>query len=251
MIPVVGAPVRQATWPVIEVFGPVIQGEGALAGAPTHFIRFGGCDYRCSWCDSMYAVDPAQVRDNSVRMGVDEIVDRLDALGRPAWVTLSGGNPAIHRLGPLVARLQDRFRVCVETQGSKWRDWLADVDCLTVSPKGPSSGMDVRTDRDLDAFMRQVPGRGDLRDDALKIVVFDEEDLGWARQVFARYPRWPRYLSCGTDPPAPGETRDRTLRLLADRYRWLCEAVSGDLSLTDVRVLPQLHVVAFGHARGV
>lgn len=38
------------TFPVIECFGPTIQGEGALAGLPTLFVRFGGCDFRCSWC---------------------------------------------------------------------------------------------------------------------------------------------------------------------------------------------------------
>jgi hypothetical protein len=52
---------RVATYPVVEVFGPTIQGEGAMAGLPTYFVRLGGCDWRCAWCDSMHAVDPAQV----------------------------------------------------------------------------------------------------------------------------------------------------------------------------------------------
>jgi len=42
---------------VSEIFGPTIQGEGALIGQPTVFVRTGGCDYRCSWCDSLHAVD--------------------------------------------------------------------------------------------------------------------------------------------------------------------------------------------------
>lgn len=37
---------------ISEIFGPTIQGEGALIGEPTVFVRTGGCDYRCSWCDS-------------------------------------------------------------------------------------------------------------------------------------------------------------------------------------------------------
>jgi 7-carboxy-7-deazaguanine synthase len=53
--------VKTRTYPVVEVFGPTIQGEGALAGLPTLFVRFGGCDYRCSWCDSLLAVLPEQV----------------------------------------------------------------------------------------------------------------------------------------------------------------------------------------------
>src|SRR3954471_18698653 len=98
---------RTRTFPVIEIFGPTIQGEGAEAGLPTHFVRLGGCDFRCSWCDTMYAVDPAAVRANSVRMSTDEIVDQIAALeGSPGWVTLSGGNPALHHFGPLVDSLQ-------------------------------------------------------------------------------------------------------------------------------------------------
>ncbi|TIU92326.1 MAG: 7-carboxy-7-deazaguanine synthase QueE, partial [Mesorhizobium sp.] len=42
---------------VSEIFGPTIQGEGMLIGLPTVFVRTGGCDYRCSWCDSLHAVD--------------------------------------------------------------------------------------------------------------------------------------------------------------------------------------------------
>ena len=44
---------------VSEIFGPTIQGEGALIGQPTIFVRTGGCDYRCSWCGTMHAVDSA------------------------------------------------------------------------------------------------------------------------------------------------------------------------------------------------
>ncbi len=44
---------------VSEIFGPTIQGEGVLIGLPTVFVRSGGCDYRCSWCDSLHAVTVA------------------------------------------------------------------------------------------------------------------------------------------------------------------------------------------------
>src|SRR5687768_8363312 len=85
---------RVRTHPVIEVFGPTIQGEGAEAGVSTHFIRLGGCDYRCTWCDTMYAVDPPLVRANAERLSVDAILARVAGLeGQPRWVTLSGGNP--------------------------------------------------------------------------------------------------------------------------------------------------------------
>ena len=48
---------------IAEIFGPTIQGEGALIGLPTVFVRTGGCDYRCSWCDSLHAVSSAYRHD--------------------------------------------------------------------------------------------------------------------------------------------------------------------------------------------
>ena len=65
--------------PVVEVFGPTIQGEGELAGIPTAFVRFGGCDYRCSWCDSLFAVLPEDVR-KAPRMTPAEVAAALEAL---------------------------------------------------------------------------------------------------------------------------------------------------------------------------
>jgi len=43
---------------ISELYGPVIQGEGAVIGNPTVFVRTGGCDYACRWCDSKFAVLP-------------------------------------------------------------------------------------------------------------------------------------------------------------------------------------------------
>src|SRR3712207_8798896 len=84
----VSRPSRTATktYPVIEIFGPTIQGEGAEAGLPTHFVRLGGCDYRCAWCDTMYAVDPRTVRDTAERLSGETIIERLQTLaGCPDW----------------------------------------------------------------------------------------------------------------------------------------------------------------------
>lgn len=240
-----------AALPVVEIFGPTIQGEGTLAGLPTYFVRFGGCDYRCSWCDSLHAVLPAQVRANAERLYPAAILDRIAELpDGPEWITLSGGNPALLELGGLVEALHARdFKVAVETQGSKWRGWLEDVDCLTVSPKPPSAGMADKVDRDLARFMRDTGGANES--DALKIVVFDDADYEWAREILAAYPDWPAFLSCGTDPPAEGEDYTTTLVRIGDRYRWLCERAAGDPALARARILPQMHVWAWGHARGV
>lgn len=252
-------------FPVIEVFGPTIQGEGFLAGMSTYFVRFGGCDYRCKWCDSMHAVEPAEVRAHSEWLTADEIVERLMGLGAgPFWVTLSGGNPALHRLGYFVGQLHEHgYYVTVETQGSVWRDWLGAVDHLTVSPKPPSSGMvsdelAEQTERFLaEAVTMNVSAR------SLKFVVFDEVDYLWARDMIIdrmrREERWFAFLSVGTDLPERhgsvdlgGLSQDDEGKLgVARRYRWLCERTARDAMMAGVRVLPQLHVIAWGHARGV
>lgn len=227
---------------VAEVFGPTIQGEGPHAGRVCVFLRLGGCDYRCSWCDSMHAVDPALVRALP-DLDVGEVLGALDELGSAPMIVISGGNPALWKLGPLVEELRDRYAtVAVETQGSVWRPWLADVDSLVVSPKPPSSGMDTLDHMGrFQDFMMSAAGQPGL---ALKIVVFDEADLSWAKALGQRYGWVPLFLSTGT-------TADEPLAATAGRYAWLAEAVAADRALHRAVVLPQLHVVAWGHRVGV
>src|SRR5690348_5628516 len=94
------------TLPVVETFGPVLQGEGRMIGTPTLFVRLGYCDFKCSWCDTLYAVLPEQVRENSAQMTASAIRDRARTLDATVpWVTLSGGNPVMHDLSELVALL--------------------------------------------------------------------------------------------------------------------------------------------------
>jgi len=88
---------------ISEIFGPTVQGEGPLIGQPTVFVRTGGCDYRCVWCDTLYAVLPEH-RSEWVLMTPTEIERRIDELAsnNPVLVTLSGGNPALQPLAPLI-----------------------------------------------------------------------------------------------------------------------------------------------------
>jgi 7-carboxy-7-deazaguanine synthase len=234
--------------PVVEVFGPTIQGEGD--GVATAFVRVGGCDYRCTWCDSLFAVLPDDVR-RAPRLTPAEVVAALDELpGAPEWVTISGGNPALLELGALVALLHGSGRrVTVETQGSVWRDWLAGVDLLTVSPKPPSSGMATPEHESESARFLELAAAAGAHV-VLKVVVFDEGDYVWASALRERHPRLPFHLSCGTDPPAAGTSHTEALAGVSQRYRWLCERAARDPAMDGARVLPQLHVLAWGHQRG-
>lgn len=251
------------TYPVVEIFGPTVQGEGALAGSPTLFVRFGGCDYHCSWCDSLIAVLPEEVRKNSVKMTAREITERLlqlcDNASSDLWVTLSGGNPALMPFDrdatPLPFMLKAYgFNVSVETQGSVWRPWLRSVDHLTISPKPPSSGMATvehaaRTETFmLRAWMMPYERR------SIKIVVFDDTDYEWARafikQRIDNGEHWQTFLSVGTDQVNLDDTPSIHAGI-SERYRWLCEQVAYDPLFRTTKVLPQLHVIAWGAKRGV
>jgi 7-carboxy-7-deazaguanine synthase len=236
---------------VVEIFGPTIQGEGPDAGRPAHFVRFGGCEFRCTWCDSLHAVEPAQLRTHAEKLTDDDVLQRVRALpSGPSLVVLSGGNPALLDLGRLVASLHAaRLDVAVETQGSRWRPWLAAVDRLVVSPKPPSSGMATSHNAlNFEAFMEQASERARPGACVLKVVVFDERDLDWATALHARRPRVPLFLSPGTDV---GLDEQQTLVRLRRRFAWLAEAVARREGLNDVRVTPQLHVIAWGPVRGV
>jgi 7-carboxy-7-deazaguanine synthase len=245
----------EKTYPVIEVFGPTIQGEGAMAGVFTHFVRFGGCDYRCQWCDSDHAVLPVKVRENAKRMTSQEIVDALGALPKgPEWITISGGNPALHDLSELVDMLQlDGYYVAVETQGTVWKDWLKEVEQLTISPKPPSSGMLGKLHPDFQEYLKySALWQNDL---CFKVPVLDERDYDWAIKKHQESPHVPFYFSIvtrmgGLYGDFDGGAVDTTEQVLG-RYRWLVERAARDVRAADIRAFPQLHVLLWGHARGV
>lgn len=242
--------------PTSEVFGPVIQGEGPLAGVATSFIRVAGCDYRCSWCDTPYAVIPEQWARTAERVHPSELADRAAALGTE-WVTLSGGNPAIYDLAQTVRDLHERGHlVSIETQGSVCPSWLGLIDQVVVSPKPPSAGM-AEAASDFARFVPELAAAGHwLRPPAIKVVVFSDDDFLWALETHEA--SWEPhflgstlYLSVGTDPPVEGETLADTRAGVCDRLAWVMDRVARYGGVTPLRVAPQMHVLAYGHARGV
>ncbi|MCG7492581.1 7-carboxy-7-deazaguanine synthase QueE [Thalassobius sp. Cn5-15] len=231
---------------IAEIFGPTIQGEGALIGEPTVFIRAGGCDYRCSWCDSLHAVDSAYRHDWAL-MTAQAVWDRVRDLsgGRPLTVSISGGNPAIQDFAEVIALgTREGYRFACETQGSIAKPWFGSLDTLVLSPKPPSSG-EVVDWAAFDICLTQAAGCPTV---ALKIVIFDDVDYAWAREVSAKYPQLPLYVQPGNSEVDPLQPVD--LQATTDRLLWLIEKVTGDGWFTP-RVLPQLHVLVWGNKRGV
>ena len=232
---------------ISEIFGPTIQGEGSVIGVPTVFVRAGGCDYRCSWCDSLHAVD-SRYRHEWHPMTAEEIIGKVTDLsgGTPLTISLSGGNPAIQDFGPLIRLGKTQgYSFAMETQGSVARDWFCELAPLILSPKPPSSGETV----DWDAFDACIAAAVET-ESVMKIVIFDEDDYTWAREVAAGYPSLPLYLQPGNHTP-PGPDSDAIdLPGIMTRYEWLIERVLADRWFTP-RILPQLHVLVWGNKRGV
>jgi 7-carboxy-7-deazaguanine synthase len=231
---------------VSEIFGPTVQGEGAVIGKPTVFVRTGGCDYRCSWCDSKFAVLP-EYRDDWRRMSPEEIFAQIKALSaKPILVTLSGGNPALQPLGTLIRLGKvEGYRFAIETQGTVARDWFRDLDYLTISPKPPSSGMRM----DWDKLTHCATAGGPGTETVMKVVIFDDADYAYAKEVADRFPNLPMYLQVGNDC-LPEDGAEPDLRRLLDRYEWLANKVVAD-GWNDATVLPQLHTLVWGNKRGV
>jgi 7-carboxy-7-deazaguanine synthase len=237
---------------ISEIFGPTVQGEGPLIGRPTVFVRTGGCDYRCAWCDTLYAVLPEH-RSEWMLMTPAEIATRIDELAsnNSVLVTLSGGNPALQPLAPLIDLGHAKGHIfALETQGSVASPWFSELDWLILSPKPPSSHMTT----DWDALDTCIGTANQRPHCVLKIVVFDDADYHYARIISTRYPALPVYLQVGN--PAPLKHNGRLLPdeaeiddLLA-RFRWLVDMVREDRWFAAT-VLPQLHVLAWGNKRGV
>ena len=228
--------------PVLEIFGPNFQGEGRSIGQKTMFVRTGGCDYSCAWCDSAFTWDGSEKPD---LLTAEEILTQLDALGSYGHVTISGGNPLLHAsIGTLVDALKSRgITMSVETQGSYWQNWVLDIEDVTISPKPPSSGMTVDYDR-LDVFFKRLPEQ----QRAVKIVIFDEADLDFAAAISERYALKTLYLSLGN--PDPAEEGTIAPRMLSG-LKTLWERVATDERFNHARVLPQLHALVFANDRGV
>lgn len=236
----------------MEIFGPTIQGEGMVVGQKTMFVRTAGCDYSCSWCDSSFTWDGSG-KHLIVQMTAEEIWSELKRLGGNgfSFVTISGGNPVLLRnLEAVITILKENaIKIGVETQGSRWQEWLYDIDELTISPKPPSSRM--TTDFNvLSEIIEKLINRKSGQHISIKIVVFNQEDYDYAKQVHLRYPMIPFYLQVGNEDIT---TTDNSLLIseLLLKYQALIDMVIADEELRDVKVLPQLHTLVWGNKRGV
>jgi organic radical activating enzyme len=147
------------SYPVMEHFY-TLQGEGVHTGRAAYFIRLGGCDVGCVWCDVKESWDAA----GHPLMTTPEIVSTAaQHEGRIAVIT--GGEPAMHDLAPLTKALHAAgFKTHIETSGA--HPLSGDLDWVTLSPK---------------KFKAPQPSAMQQASE-LKVVVYHRSDLQWAEQ---------------------------------------------------------------------
>jgi len=172
--------------PISETFVS-LQGEGALTGMPSWFVRLSGCNLRCRWCDTPYASWSPEGEQRTIEALVEEA---LASGVRHAVVT--GGEPLIFPQCPeLCARLRERgLHVTIETAGTvdSPGGTPAECDLLSLSPKlanstprsDPRDPLGVWTDRHEARRLNPAALRALLdraADAQCKFVVTNEDDL--------------------------------------------------------------------------
>jgi 7-carboxy-7-deazaguanine synthase len=151
--------------PVMESFY-TLQGEGFYQGKAAYFIRLGGCDVGCVWCDVKDSWDASKHPQKSIETIVEQAVaECLPAHPSSVIVVITGGEPLMHNLTELTKALQAKgFKTNIETSGSSplsgsW-DWI----CLSPKKfKAPLSEV--------------IPFANEL-----KVVIFHPSDFIWAEQ---------------------------------------------------------------------
>lgn len=143
--------------PVMEAFY-TIQGEGHFSGNSAYFIRLGGCDVGCVWCDVKDSWDAERWPEESV----DQIVSKAKAFPtRLAVVT--GGEPLMYNLDELTAALKSKgLQTNIETSGV--HPLSGDWDWICFSPK--------KFMKPREEFYHSA--------DELKVVVYNKSDFAWA-----------------------------------------------------------------------
>ena len=154
------------TYPIVETFHSV-QGEGYWTGVNAFFIRLGGCDVHCPWCDTKHSWNSSRHPQKFLK----ELVTQAKNVN-PRIVIITGGEPLMHDLLPLTTAFKDAgIQVHLETSGA--HPFSGDFDWVTFSPKqfkAPHSSIYSHTSE-------------------LKVVVTNEYDLRWAEQQSALIPQ--------------------------------------------------------------
>jgi len=205
---------------ITEIFHS-IQGEGDQMGLPTIFVRAGGCNLKCDWCDTKYAWDGGK------EMTIEEITEAVHDFSAKR-VCLTGGEPLIQdEIYELIDVLIDEYDLSVETNGSLDISKLTEMD-LMIS-------MDYKTPSSLMAGKMKEKNLGLLREkDQLKFVIDDKKDYDYAKEFISDHQIKAQIIF----QPMGGKN-------MRELVEWVLE------DNLDVKVLPQLHKIIWEDKKGV
>ena len=214
-----------------------IQGEGALVGVPSIFVRTSGCNLRCSWCDTPYT----SWRPEGEDLSLDAIIERV-ARYPARHVVVTGGEPMIAReIVPLTERLRElQLHITIETAGTVFAPVQCDLMsvCPKLSNSTPEGDWAAQHERlrIRPEVLREMTAKFAYQ---LKFVVASPGDLDEIRQLIELIPSEP-----GKVILMP-EGVDTTI--LRERGEWVAEICKKE----GYRFSPRLHIELYGNRRGV
>jgi 7-carboxy-7-deazaguanine synthase len=221
---------------IAEIFYSV-QGEGGLVGTPSTFIRFSGCNLRCTWCDTPYTSWYPEGDEFSLA----QIIERTEG----SHAVITGGEPMLF---PEVVALTQRLKelgkhITIETAGTVYQPVLCDL--MSISPKLENS-----TPRQREG------GKWAAQHDRLR---YQPEIL---RRLMAEYPYQLKFVIAHPEDlgevlhivDVSGAERERVLlmpegidgQILHERGRWVADLCKRE----KFRFSPRLHVDLYGNKRG-
>lgn len=201
-----------------------IMGESTACGLPCSIIRMGGCNLRCSYCDSAYTMTDYK------EMALDMIVERI-GFPYPSNVLVTGGEPLIQNDTPrlLEVLIGLGYKVYIETNGSLDVSGINPEAIKIVDLKCPSSG---------ESHMNHFKNLDYLADhDEVKFVIGNEEDFMWAADIVRG-----------------NEVFKRVTSLFSPVYKKMDSKILASWILRerlDVRLQLQMHKIIWGDRRGV
>lgn len=221
---------------IAEIFYS-LQGEGALVGVPSVFVRSSGCNLRCVWCDTPYT----SWHPEGVELSIDEILVRVAAHTQARHVVLTGGEPMIaSQAVELTEALRARgLHITIETAGTVFHPVACDL--MSISPKlahstpaGAWAATHERLRIQPDVLARLMQSY----EHQLKFVVADPKDMDEIRSLL--------------DQLAADRSKVILMpegieaEVLRERARWLAEICKRE----GFRFSPRLHVDLYGNMRG-
>lgn len=152
-----------SSWPIMEDFY-TIQGEGFHSGRAAYFIRTGGCDVGCVWCDVKDSWEANKHPETSIEILLNKVL-----ASATNFVVITGGEPAMYDISELINQLKSHnIYTAIETSGCY--PLIGDIDWYCFSPKKFKPPIQ-------EAYERA---------NELKIVIYHPSDFAWAEDYASK-----------------------------------------------------------------